>query len=82
MVIHMARHNVCLVAKGFTQVEGFYLNETFSSITWMESIRALLVVIAIDYIEVHQMHVKTIFLNGIFFKGDIYTIIRRLCGQR
>ncbi len=71
MVIHMARHNVCLVARGFIQVEGFYFNETFSPITWMESIRALLVVTTIDYLEVHQMHVKTIFLNGNLLK-EIY----------
>jgi hypothetical protein len=28
MVIHMARHSVCFVARGFTQVEGSYFNET------------------------------------------------------
>jgi hypothetical protein len=71
MVIHMARHNVCLVAKGFTQVKGFYFNETFFPITWMESIRDLLVLTTIDYLEVHQIHVKTKFLNGDFFK-EIY----------
>jgi hypothetical protein len=37
----------------------------------MESIRALLVVTTIDYLEVHQMHVKTIFLNGNLLK-EIY----------
>ncbi len=54
----MAKHKAHLVAKGFTQIEGIDFNETFSLIAWMESIQIVLVVITIEYLEVHQMDVK------------------------
>jgi hypothetical protein len=54
----VARHKVCLVAKGFTQIEGINFNETFSFIAWMESIWIVLVVTTIEDLEVHQMDVK------------------------
>ncbi len=60
----MAMHKVCLVARGFTQVEGIDFNETFSLVVWMESIRDMLVVTTIENFEVHQMDVKIAFLNG------------------
>jgi hypothetical protein len=36
------------VTKGFTQVEGFDFNKTFSPITRMESIEVVFVVVAIE----------------------------------
>jgi hypothetical protein len=54
----VAKHKAHLVAKGFTQIEGIDFNETFSLIAWMESIQIVLVVITIEYLEVHQMDVK------------------------
>jgi hypothetical protein len=60
----MAMHKVCLVARGFTQVEGIDFNETFSLVAWMESIQNMLVVTVSEDLKVHQMDVKITFLNG------------------
>jgi hypothetical protein len=59
----MARHKVHLVAMGFIQVEGIDYNETFFPIAQMESIRVMLAVATIEDLEMHQMDVKTTFLN-------------------
>ncbi len=67
----VAKHKACLVAKGFTQVEGIDFNETFSHVQQMESIQTLLVIVDIEDLEVHQMDVKTSFLNGNHLK-EIY----------
>ena len=53
-----------LVAKGYTQKEGFNYEETFSPVSMIKSIRILLSIAAhMDY-EIWQMDVKTTFLNG------------------
>ena len=53
-----------LVAKGYTQKEGFDYKETFSSVAMIKSIKILLSIAAhMDY-EIWQMDVKTAFLNG------------------
>jgi hypothetical protein len=41
----------------------------------------VLAIATIEDLEVHQMDVKIIFLNGNISKG-IYATIRRFCGQR
>ncbi len=61
----MARHKVCLVARGFTQVEGINFNERFSHVVWMESIWVVLIVVVVtEDLKVHQMDVKNAFWNG------------------
>ncbi len=60
----MAMHKVHLVVGGFTQIEGIDFNETFSHVAWMESIQVVFVVTTIEDFEVHQLNVRTIFLNG------------------
>ena len=52
-----------LVAKGYTQKEGFDYEETFSLVAMVKFIRILLSIAAhMDY-EIWQMDVKTTFLN-------------------
>jgi len=58
------RYKARLVARGFTQQEGVDYHETYAPVVKMTSIRVLLSIAAIYDLEVHQMDVKTAFLNG------------------
>jgi hypothetical protein len=53
------------VAHGFSQKEGIDYEDTFYSVARYTSIRAILVIIAVMKWKVHQMGVKTYFMNGI-----------------
>jgi hypothetical protein len=58
------RYRTCLVAKGFTQIPGVDFDETFSPVTCFESLRMLLALAALEDWHIHQMDVKSVFLNG------------------
>ena len=58
------RYKVRLVAQGFSQVEGFDYNETYSPVARFTSIRFLLAISSILGLIVHQMDVETAFLNA------------------
>ena len=53
-----------LVAKGFKQKTNFDFFDTFYPVTRITSIRLLIAIAAIFYLKIHQMDVKTTFLNG------------------
>ena len=53
-----------LVAKGFTQKEGIDYTETFSPVSSKDSFRIIIALISHFDLELHQMDVKTAFLNG------------------
>lgn len=53
-----------LVAKGFSQGEGIDYEETFAPITKMSTIRLVIAMAAQRGWKVHQMDVKSAFLNG------------------
>jgi Reverse transcriptase (RNA-dependent DNA polymerase) len=57
------RFKARLVAKGFTQILGLDYDETFSPITRLDSIRILLALATLEDWEIHQIDVKTAFLN-------------------
>lgn len=58
------RYKTRLVAKGFTQQEGIDFNETFSPVSTKDAFRIIMAPVAHFDMELHQMDVKTAFLNG------------------
>ena len=60
-----------LVAKGFKQKAELDFLDTFSPVTRITSIRLLIAIVAIFDLKIHQMDVKTAFLNG-NLEGEIY----------
>ena len=58
------RHKARLVAKGFTQKQGIDYTETFSPVSTKDSFRIIMALVAQYDMELHQMDVKTAFLNG------------------
>ena len=61
---NVERFKTRLVAKGFTQKEGVDYNETLSPVTKKDSFRIIMVLVPHYDLELHQMDVKTAFLNG------------------
>ena len=60
----IAKYKVHLVTQGFSQVEGINYNETFVPVKKFNSIQLLLALSACCDWEIHQMDVKSAFLNG------------------
>ena len=58
------KYKARLVVKGYKQREGLDYFDTYSSVTRITSIRMLIAIAAMYKLEIHQMDVKTAFLNG------------------
>ena len=58
------KYKVRFVARRFSQKEGIDYEETFAPVARYTSVRAVLAIAASKGWEVHQMDVKTAFLNG------------------
>nr|GEX68218.1 hypothetical protein [Tanacetum cinerariifolium] len=58
------KNKACLVARGYRQEEGINFEESFAPVARLEAIRIFLVYAAHKNIVIHQMDVKTAFLNG------------------
>ena len=67
----IVRNKARLVAQGYTQIEGVDFDETFAPVARLESIRLLLAISCIMKIKLHQMDVKSAFLNG-FLNEEAY----------
>ena len=61
---NIERHKTRLVGKGFTQKWGIDYKETFSPVSKKDSFRIIMALVAHFDLELHQMDVKTVFLNG------------------
>ncbi|KAL2517285.1 Integrase catalytic domain-containing protein [Abeliophyllum distichum] len=62
---NIVRNKARLVVQGYTQLEGVDFDETFAPVARLESIRLLLSVACQMKFKLHQMDVKSAFLNGI-----------------
>ena len=58
------KYKARLVAKGYRQKEGIDYFDTYSPVSRITSIRTLIAIASLNDMEIHQMDVKTAFLNG------------------
>ena len=61
---NVERYKARLVAKKFTQKEGIDYKDTFSPVSSKDSFKIIMTLVAHYDLELHQMDVKTLFLNG------------------
>ena len=60
----VSRLKVRLIAQGFSQIEGIDFFDVFAPVSRYTTIRTILAIAAERDLELHQMDVKTAFLNG------------------
>jgi hypothetical protein len=65
------RNKACLVAQGFSQVEGLDFGDTFAHVARLEAIRILLAFAASKGFKLYQINVKSAFLNGVI-QEEVY----------
>jgi hypothetical protein len=75
----VVRNKSRLVAQGFSQKEGINYEETFAPVAHLEVIRILLAFSVAKGFKLHQMNVKSTFLNGVL-EEEVY--VRQPLGLR
>ncbi|KAK0587206.1 hypothetical protein LWI29_019132 [Acer saccharum] len=61
---NIVRNKARLVAQGYSQIEGINFEETFALVARLKSIRLLLSIACVHKFKLHQMDVKSAFING------------------
>jgi hypothetical protein len=61
----VVRNKACLVAQGYSQVEGLDFGEIFATVAHLETIMILLAFSVSKGFKLYQMDVKSVFLNGV-----------------
>ncbi|KAG8475483.1 hypothetical protein CXB51_032327 [Gossypium anomalum] len=69
--VEKPKYKVRLVAKGYSQIPGVDFTDVFSPVVKHSLIRALLGIVAMHDLELEQLDVKTVFLQG-ELEEDIY----------
>ena len=65
------KYKAKFVARGFSQNEGINYEETFSHVTRYTSIKTIMALSSKTKWKLHQMDVKTTFLNGVI-REEVY----------
>ena len=65
------KYKAKFVGRGLSQKEGVNYDETFASVVQYTSIRSIIAIASTMGCKLHQMEVKTTFLNGII-KEEVY----------
>jgi hypothetical protein len=73
----VVRNKSRLVAQGYSQKEGIDYEKTFAPVARLEEIRILLAFFVAKGFKLHQMDVKSAFLNGVL-EEEVY--VRQLQG--
>ena len=68
---NVEKYKARLVERGFSQIKGVDYDETFAPVACYTSIRSLISIAAEMGWKIHQMDVKTAFLNGII-QEEVY----------
>ena len=76
------RYKARLVVKGCSQTEGLDFKETYAPVMKLATIRMMLAIAAQTGQEIHQLDVKTAFLEWGIRRGDLHGATRGLSGQR
>jgi hypothetical protein len=67
----VVRNKACLVAQGYSQVEGLDFEETFAPVARLETIRILLAFVTSKGFKLYQTDVKSAFLYGVI-QEEVY----------
>ena len=65
------------MARGFSQKEGIYYEETFSPVVRHTSIKTIMALSSMMKLDLHKMDVKTTFLNGVI-EEEVYIKQKRI----
>nr|CAN70467.1 hypothetical protein VITISV_026832 [Vitis vinifera] len=76
------RYKARLVVKGYSQIEGIDFKETFSPVSTNDSFRVIMVIVAHFDLELHQMDVKTAFLNEVGKEDLVFKLNKSIYGLR
>ena len=76
---NIKKYKAQFVACGFWQIEGVDYDETFASVSIFSSIREVIFIVAEMGWRIHQMDVKTAFLNGLL-QEEVYLDSRAATG--
>ena len=58
------KYKACIVAQGFTQVEGLNYDQTFTPVVKLLTFRTILAIAIQQNLIIHQMDIKVAYLNG------------------